>query len=322
MNQSVPVFRKILAVTDFSECARTGLEQAVQLGKLTGAEVALAHVVPLTRETMEGMAANPWYAAANVEEIEERLRHGADERLKAELTPYEGSGVALHVKTLWGVPFMEIIHAVQEEGYDLTVVGTRGRSPVSRFLVGSTATRLVRKCPCPVWIAKPRDGRPLRSILAPVDYSQASEKSLRMAAALAVNAEGALHVLHVYNDDRELQMLALVTDEETSERRKLMHRHAVEGLEQFVERMQLPLRPTLHVERGETWKRIVMASRRLHVDVTVMGTVGRGGVSGLLIGNTAEKVMQVGEGPLLAVKPEGFVSPVAPRSNLQHAMRD
>lgn len=143
-----------------------------------------------------------------------------------------------------------------------------------------------------------------------------------MAAALAARAECLLHVLHVYNDDRELQMLALVTDEEASQRRKLMHQHAVEGLEQFVERMQLPVRPTLHVERGETWKRIVTAGRRLDVDVTVMGTVGRGGVSGLLIGNTAEKVMHVGEGPLLAVKPEGFVSPVAPRSNLQHAMRD
>ncbi|HVX64890.1 MAG TPA: universal stress protein [Pirellulales bacterium] len=322
MNQSVPLFRKILAVTDFSDCARTGLDQAVQLGKLTGAEVTLAHVVPLTQETMEGMAANPWYAAANVEEIEERLRHGADERLKAELTPYQDSGVALHVKTLWGVPFVEIIHAVQEEGYDLTVVGTRGRSPISRFLVGSTATRLVRKCPCPVWIAKPHDGRPLRSILAPIDYSEASQKSLRMAAALAAEAEGLLHVLHVYNDDRELQMLALVTDEESSERRKLMHRHAVEGLEQFVEQMQLPVRPTLHVERGETWKRVVAASRRLDADLTVMGTVGRGGVSGLMIGNTAEKVMHVEEGPLLAVKPEGFVSPVPPRSKLRHALRD
>lgn len=315
------VFRKILVATDFSDCARTALSQGVQLARLTGAEVTLAHVVPLTRETMEGMAANPWYAAANVDEIERRLRHGADERLQAELQPYEG-GVSLHVKTLWGTPFIEIIHAVQEENFDLVVVGTRGRSPLSRLLVGSTATRLVRKCPCPVWAAKPRESRELRSILAPVDFSAASEKSLRTAAELAAEAEVPLHVLHVYADGRELEAYSLWTDDEPSELRKLTRRQALEGLERFIDRLQLPVRPSLRVERGDAWKRIVAAGRRLDVDLTVMGTIGRGGVSGLLVGNTAEKVMHLGEGPLLAVKPDGYVSPVAPRPVLQHAGRD
>lgn len=322
MTERVPVFNKILAVTDFSDCARAALTEAVRLGQWTGAEVTLAHVIPLTRETMQGMAANPWYAAANVDEIEQRLRHGADERLKAEAAPLENNGVTVHVKTLWGTPFIEIIHAVQEAGYDLVVAGTRGLSPVSRFLAGSTATRLVRKCPCPVWIAKPRDGQELRSILAPVDFSQASQKSLQMAAALAAAAQATLHVLHVFADDRDMEVLSLSPDSEQSQRQRMARRHAVESLEQFVNRMQLPLQPSLHVERGVTWKRIVATSRRLEVDLTVMGTVGRGGVSGLLIGNTAEKILHAGDLPLLAVKPDGFVSPVEPRPALQHAGHD
>jgi nucleotide-binding universal stress UspA family protein len=46
------------------------------------------------------------------------------------------------------------------------------------------------------------------------------------------------------------------------------------------------------------------------IDLIVMGTVGRSGISGLFIGNTAEKVLQKVDCSVLAVKPEGFVSPV------------
>ena len=46
------------------------------------------------------------------------------------------------------------------------------------------------------------------------------------------------------------------------------------------------------------------------IDVLVMGTVARGGVSGVLIGNTAERVLRKLPCSVLTVKPDGFVSPV------------
>jgi nucleotide-binding universal stress UspA family protein len=46
------------------------------------------------------------------------------------------------------------------------------------------------------------------------------------------------------------------------------------------------------------------------IDLVVMGTVGRSGISGMLIGNTAERVLRTLPCSVLAVKPEGFVSPV------------
>ena len=54
--------------------------------------------------------------------------------------------------------------------------------------------------------------------------------------------------------------------------------------------------------------------RTHEVDVVVMGTVGRTGVPGFLIGNTAEKILADVECSVLAVKPKGFLSPVEPEA--------
>jgi nucleotide-binding universal stress UspA family protein len=319
MNAAPSVFQKILVATDFSESARAALAQAFSLAKATGAALTLAHAIPMTRETMEGLVANPWYAAASVEDIERRLRHGADERLDEHLAPFQDQGVTLHHKTLWGTPFIEMIHAVQEDGYDLAVVGTRGLSPVSRFLVGSTAAKLARKCPCPVWIAKPRLGDELHSILAPIDFSDASRKSLQLAASLAAETGSSLHVLYVLVEEPEFDLLPFSPDIERSQRQRLLRRRAVTLLKQFVDDSKLPTPTSLHVERGEVSRRIVATGRRLDVDLTVMGTVGRGGFSGLITGNTAERVLQAIDRPLLAVKSDNFVSPIPARPAALHA---
>jgi nucleotide-binding universal stress UspA family protein len=47
-----------------------------------------------------------------------------------------------------------------------------------------------------------------------------------------------------------------------------------------------------------------------NIDLTVIGTVGRSGIAGLLIGNTAERILRKLPCSVLAVKPDGFVSPV------------
>jgi len=51
---------------------------------------------------------------------------------------------------------------------------------------------------------------------------------------------------------------------------------------------------------------------RLKVDLIALGTVGRSGVEGLLLGNTAENVLAESDCDILAVKPAGFVSPISP----------
>jgi universal stress protein E len=62
--------------------------------------------------------------------------------------------------------------------------------------------------------------------------------------------------------------------------------------------------------KGEAGVLIPELAQAKAVDLIVMGTVSRTGVAGLLIGNTAEKVLRRVDCSVLTVKPEGFISPV------------
>ncbi len=62
--------------------------------------------------------------------------------------------------------------------------------------------------------------------------------------------------------------------------------------------------------KGTASKAITSFSEAVEADLIVIGTVGRTGIPGLIIGNTAENVLQTTSASVLAVKPSGFVSPV------------
>ena len=67
----------------------------------------------------------------------------------------------------------------------------------------------------------------------------------------------------------------------------------------------------VHLLKGDAAERIAGLARELSTDLIVMGTVGRSGVSGLFIGNTAEDVLLTTHASVLTVKPEDFISPIA-----------
>ena len=62
--------------------------------------------------------------------------------------------------------------------------------------------------------------------------------------------------------------------------------------------------------RGEPQEQIPAFIRERHADVLIMGTIARTGLAGLLIGNTAEQVLEKADCSILTIKPEGFVTPV------------
>jgi nucleotide-binding universal stress UspA family protein len=71
------------------------------------------------------------------------------------------------------------------------------------------------------------------------------------------------------------------------------------------------LKPQEHLLRGSPSREIPALAKRLEADLVVMGTVGRSGIPGLLMGNTAETILYQLDCSVLAIKPPGFVSPVA-----------
>jgi len=149
--------------------------------------------------------------------------------------------------------------------------------------------------------------------MVPVDFTEVSRKSLRIAARLAELFKCSLDVLHAvdFRIDSILQPPSeFGGTDETVRRREIAHA-ATQRLHDIVQNhvpTEIEVRERLAL--GEPSDRILAASRRTKPGLIVMGSVGRTGIPGFLIGNTAEKVLRRCDCSILAVKPDGFVSPV------------
>lgn len=316
---SIPLepFRKILVATDFSDNARAAFTQGMWLGETFGGEVTLAHVLTNLRQAI---AALPYSARwelifGDIDVFERAVRAESQARLNSMVEPFRSRCSSIKVETLLGKPALALIHAVQSEGHEVVVVGTRGMSAMKQFLMGSTSRQLIRECPAAVWVTKDGGHWPPRRILVAVDFSELSLRALQQASHLAKSAGAILDVLHVIEMSEVLSDFGAVPrpNVRDSEVGRDIENQAHERLKTLTSSAGLlPDRVALHVEWGAAGELIVSNSRLWQNDLIVMGTCGRVGIAGFMVGNTAEQVLQDCDCSVLTVKPAGFVSRIDP----------
>lgn len=288
---------EILVATDFSDTARTGARWAIEIARHAKARVRLLHVLILP---------HPWphYAPAPPE-LDESLREGASDRLaeEAEELGADGADVVTELRT--GIPSQVILEAAEDTEADLVVMGTRGLSGLSHLLLGSTAERVVQKATCPVLTVHPEDREtpdPLRSILVPTDFSDDAERAINTARRLLHGVPQARLVLvHAYALPIEYTAYGPIPTsvnylENTGAK-------AQAQLEELAERLE---EDSLNVEalavEGYPPQVILDTARTRNVDLIAMGTHGRTGIAHLLLGSTAERVVQKASCPVITVR--------------------
>ena len=143
------VIRKVLCPVDFSANSEHAMRYALAFAAAYDAEVELLHVVELPFMPHYATAGVPDLALP-VERIKEECQEMMDELVeKARAVHPRVSG-----RVIVGTPFVEIVRAAREGGFDLIVVGTHGRAGLKHILIGSVAEKVVRKAPCPVLSVK------------------------------------------------------------------------------------------------------------------------------------------------------------------------
>lgn len=314
MTSTFAGYRKILVAVDFSEFSQAALQQAVWLARQNKAKVVLVHATGDLRKTVHSLsvAAKVDLLRGEGELFEREVRQTADVKMRGMIRSLKADDLEITSETIVGEPFVELIHAVQQEGHDLVVAGTRGLSNFHQFMLGSTAKRLIRKCPVPVLVTRPLSAGIPRVILAPVDFSDISRKALEQAAWIAKKANAILHVLHVVHStampqdllDRAsnaISIQAAVTD------------GAQQQLDSFTQFLEMPANNLrTEVVWGTPWKEICRIAKERNANLVAMGTVGRSGIPGLLLGSTAESVLLSCECNVLTAKADDFVSPIRP----------
>ena len=221
---------------------------------------------------------------------------------------------------LYGTPFLEIIREVLRNEHDLVMTTAEGRGGLKERLFGSTTMHLMRKCPCPVWVIKPSQPERYTRILAAVDPAPLDEgqfavniKIMDLATSLARRQQCELVVVHTWTFAAEHSLRSgyvgpsVEVDKWVDDARDLHRRRLAELLQPYP--LQ-ELKTQVYMLKGEPGHLIPELAAKMEVGLIVMGTVSRTGVAGLLIGNTAERILRQVDCSVLTVKPDGFVTPV------------
>lgn len=314
MPSAMTGFRKILVATDFSPHADSALQQSIWLARQSGAQIVLVHTVRDLRRAMLGTSyqARLDFLYGPGDLFQQELRRESDTKMRQLIVNLNAPDLDVQFETILGEPFVQVTHAVQAEGYDLVLAGTRGMAAWKEFLLGSTAQRLIRNCPASVWIAKAGYVSPPKIVLAATDFSEVSLKAVTQGLWVAQQAQAEFHLLHVIDSlDVPDDLISKVP--KGNSLRDEINAEATKRLDEFLDSLQVDrTRIHLHSSWGTPWKEVGRTAQHLPADLIVIGTVGRSGIQGVFLGNTAEKVLSTCDCSVLTVKPDGFVSPIDP----------
>jgi nucleotide-binding universal stress UspA family protein len=306
-------FGNILYFADGVQDDLTAYGRAVELARTNSARLTVFDVIP----DRQGPAD---YPSRLGEDIQTLLREDREAQLDAMIKRNEDPGAPVVSRVVSGISFVEVIRAVLQEGFDLVMKDARPPDSFVKRTLGSTDLHLLRKCPCPIWIDRPDSARPYRNVLAAVDparsgYEGSARLIMDLATSLAEREGARLSVVHAWHLSGEEQLRSgrvdisnedldlLLTETESAHRKDLAALLTDYGM--------TPDADGVYLMKGNAATSIRDLSRELDADLVVMGTLGRPDTPGVFIGNTAEDVLQTTQASVLAIKPFGFLSPVA-----------
>ena len=175
--------KKILVAYDLSDVSRLAWRHAEALAARCGA-------------SLEAVYVEPWQSGVDLMPPP-ALTPAAARELRALIRAKIGEGPRITI--LHGDPAPRLLDLARRRLPDMIVVGTHARGGLKRIVLGSTAEAVIQGSPVPVLAARGRV-RPIRSILAPVNFTPYSEYGFGYAAAAAAVLSAGLKVLHVTDD--------------------------------------------------------------------------------------------------------------------------
>ncbi|OQW95131.1 MAG: hypothetical protein BWK79_03515 [Beggiatoa sp. IS2] len=302
-------FKKILFCVDPDLTDVDLVEHVAQIAKANHALVEVLHVIGDYPENMR-----EWWNVHHPEELQAKIVNerqnfinGIIERLKDADVEHVDSALRWSKE---GKVFLRIIHEVIVNHHELVIFssrrrGKKGKMVFAKMMLESPATQLFRYCPCPLWIARGQSTQPFKRVVAALNGKEGKVKCeginthiMETATAIAASGDSELHIIHAlpiyggYGWDGSRLRPELV---------------------QYTEKL-----------RGEICRKGSIDDDRIHLfvgspadvvpdfvradDLLVLGTTAQVGLRQLIVGGTAEKILERVDCGVLAVKPDEFVS--------------
>jgi nucleotide-binding universal stress UspA family protein len=306
-------YHNLLYVSHGNADETEGLKQALSLARNNEATLSVLVVSPEFPKDF------PEYQKKYEESLREEVEVSIKET-KAAIKLDEGVvDISIELATD-KTPAVKIIQHVLQHGHDLVIKEAEPREKKSGFK--ALDMDLLRKCPVPVWLCRPiKHSRQHIQVAVAIDpesqepaAENLSKRMLELSRSLADSCSGELHIVscwdYVFEEYLRHNVWVKVADDElirTVHGAQNEHRAA---LEKLIKASGVSGNQHVHHLRGKADELIPEFAKDKKIDILVMGTVARTGIPGFMIGNTAENIVQKLTCSLMALKPQGFVSPV------------
>ena len=230
-------------------------------------------------------------------------------------------GLQAEICIVPGKPRQVIGGLINDYGVDLVVKLADPCGPLARNQLTGNDLALLRKCPVPVLMMASREQLPdfIGKILVAVDVGDPDPEAVELNCTLLLNGlylssqeQAQLHIVSVWGLPVEHHALQHLGEEELYELQETTHLRYQKKLDEALKDAGIDKsRPDIHCHllKGQPAQEIQRLANEVNVDVIVMGTLGHHS-HGILMGNTAENIINNVYCSILAVKPEGFISPL------------
>lgn len=216
---------------------------------------------------------------------------------------------------MFGKPWYELLRVAHRHRDNLLICGTRDEGQLTRFLFGSTGLKLLRHAECPVWLVKPRiDNDAELDILCASDLSEVGQDVVSAGVLFSQHVPSRLNVMHVVDDEFHHHAVRTgVTEDQLAEWKTQETDQAEATLHEQIsvtDYRTLDNGLQAHVKTGPVSQTLLETIQELDIDVLIMATRARDGLSGMVFGNTAEQLLWNVPCSVLAIKPDTFRSPI------------
>jgi nucleotide-binding universal stress UspA family protein len=277
--------KNILFATDFSTASLQALPYATMVTSRFKSKLYVAHIVP------------PEDYASGAKSIDEAARL-ACKKAQVKLSALGSSEILSSIPHATAVDhgdvWVGLSDFIQRFRIELLVIGTKGRSGVKKFLLGSVAEEVMRESPCPVLTVGPKTGKrehqDFRKIVYATDFSAESLGTLSLARSFAEKFDAQLILVHALEGLPESPYL----DAQMARVR----------LQELVPQAPMAPKTKFVVTMGAPADVILRAALDSRSDLIVIGARGAGAIARLAshFGSVAHKVVSRAACPVLTVR--------------------
>lgn len=288
-------FDRILAATDLSAPARHAAERAALVSKEACVPLELLHVANF--DTLERLRL---LIDVTPDDMLARVLDDAQVRVaELALALKQRYGISAGIRVTVGSLLPELAKECEALTAGLLVCGAQGESVLRRFLLGTTARRILSTAKCPVLVVKQTPHEPYQRLLVPVDFSPSSLRAIRHARSIAPLAD--IVLLHAFDVPFERHIRsARLAEEIINLYRVAAKQQALQKLTALRDEAGLSSNGScLVVLHGDARLRILEQEQERDCDLIVMGKHGNSSFEKLLIGSVTEHVLSEAQNDVL-----------------------